>query len=1037
MNVNRRNIAFGLFCCMLMLVYNSKAQQKHFLHFNVNNGLPSNHVYQVVIDTYGYAWIATTKGVLKYNGYKFRRFGEKDGLPREDVWMLVEDDLNRIWLNSKAYELGYIKNDKYTSVIRSVGGTGIYPKQMTRIKDGVCFLNSRVSFAQVYDTMDFYKVQGDKVSSQQILTEWTMLKERAIDASGNYSLLMSGSLYKLLTGADGKKSFNKICTYPSAANLSDKYISNNNQRSIILLGTTSNKLYAYTLSGCNAFSLVLDSIQGEHILGSHQVGDLYHLSTNKRRIVLDSNFKIVNTYWLKDLMPASDTLNSSLVWYVGDKLWKGFSTTSNVGLYQDLGANIFRFNEKINFSDAQYVGCSSAGIQYWWQNPERKLLLIKPDGTVVAKEYKELKAVNGVKEMAKGKMLICSSIGYFVFFEEDATLLPYMKDIVAEYAWGINMADVVKKNFIKTPGATELVGHNKLYGTKGDTIYTRAIARLCWVYYKDNIRYEKLLTPVSQISDIDMQNMCSYSYYEGKLEMYNISNNKSASLDTVALKQLGINKPKDIVADKVGRNIILLSNNGLHIYNWYNRVFRNIPLSVNASACNVAVHNNKLALLSEFGLVFCRLDSNGNVSKPVYVPNSKYSQYRYLASTTFYLDDTVARFNTDKGMCEVSVPKESAFVGKSEYTDYRLLANVSGLLLQLKNNDTIRVSGAEEQILLDVINPSGVGEVSFRYRPEGDENNWTVLNANEWYTAGLLPGRYNRVYLQAYDEAWYSDVFAIYLYTEPRWWQTPAGKAVLGGAVLLGLGLLVVVAVLFTKRVTDRANARKNMQAELKNLRTEIELKSIHAQINPHFIFNTLSTGLYFIKKKQFEDAYDHISSFSELLRNYIKSSRDKYISLNEEVDNLKKYVLLQQARFENLFDFIVEIADDINPYTEKIPALLLQPLVENAINHGLFHTGSTGGRLVLKFSKPEPDVLICVIDDNGVGRERSKDIKSDTKHKTQSYGTDLIKELIETFNRYEPIDITIEYIDKQLPETGTTVVLTIKSLSQNAVIDN
>ena len=74
--------------------------QQGYYNFNIYNGLPSNHVYQVIVDTYGYAWIATTKGVLKYNGYTFRKFGLDEGLAKEDVWYLMEDNATKVWLGS-------------------------------------------------------------------------------------------------------------------------------------------------------------------------------------------------------------------------------------------------------------------------------------------------------------------------------------------------------------------------------------------------------------------------------------------------------------------------------------------------------------------------------------------------------------------------------------------------------------------------------------------------------------------------------------------------------------------------------------------------------------------------------------------------------------------------------------------------------------------------------------------------------------------------------------------------------------------------
>jgi LytS/YehU family sensor histidine kinase len=219
-----------------------------------------------------------------------------------------------------------------------------------------------------------------------------------------------------------------------------------------------------------------------------------------------------------------------------------------------------------------------------------------------------------------------------------------------------------------------------------------------------------------------------------------------------------------------------------------------------------------------------------------------------------------------------------------------------------------------------------------------------------------------------------------------------------------------------------RANQKKRML-------TELELRAVYAQINPHFVFNTLSAALYFINRKRFDDAYTHVNKFSRLIRAYLKSSQDRYILLSEEIEMLTNYIDLQRTRFEGKFDFDIQIDNKIPTQNIKIPSLLLQPLVENAINHGLFHKGDKG-LLQLKFIQGvSGSELICIIDDNGVGREKAKEIKKSSSARQESYGTKLTQQLIEIFKEYENMPIELEYIDKHAPETGTTVKITIKNI--------
>ena len=229
-----------------------------------------------------------------------------------------------------------------------------------------------------------------------------------------------------------------------------------------------------------------------------------------------------------------------------------------------------------------------------------------------------------------------------------------------------------------------------------------------------------------------------------------------------------------------------------------------------------------------------------------------------------------------------------------------------------------------------------------------------------------------------------------------------------------------------TRLVVLRMHTRKNLQKEVKNLHLELELKSIYAQINPHFIFNTLSSGLHFIRKGRMKEAYDHISAFSDLLRCYLTSSREKYISIGQEIINLENYIKLQQNRFGDKFSHEIITPSDGTLAKVQIPALLLQPIVENAIVHGLYHKEDKG-HLKIAFKKDDGNGVVIVIDDDGIGRTMSKALNEANGIEIRSHGTDLIRDLVSIFNNYETISINITYIDKVPPLSGTTVMLTIK----------
>jgi LytS/YehU family sensor histidine kinase len=172
-------------------------------------------------------------------------------------------------------------------------------------------------------------------------------------------------------------------------------------------------------------------------------------------------------------------------------------------------------------------------------------------------------------------------------------------------------------------------------------------------------------------------------------------------------------------------------------------------------------------------------------------------------------------------------------------------------------------------------------------------------------------------------------------------------------------------------------------------------------------------------------EAYKHVSRFSRLLRAYVKSSRNKYISIQDEVVNLKNYIELQQTRFKDKFSYNISIDEAIPPESSLIPSLLLQPFVENAISHGLLNKHGKG-HLEISFKRNSFSHLTCIIEDDGIGRLAANALEKDELSK-ESYGNELIDDLISVFRKYEDMRIEIKYQDKAHPLSGTIVVITIK----------
>ncbi len=207
---------------------------------------------------------------------------------------------------------------------------------------------------------------------------------------------------------------------------------------------------------------------------------------------------------------------------------------------------------------------------------------------------------------------------------------------------------------------------------------------------------------------------------------------------------------------------------------------------------------------------------------------------------------------------------------------------------------------------------------------------------------------------------------------------------------------------------------------------SELQLSALQSQMNPHFIFNALGSIQYFIQSSDLEKADEYLADFGKLMRGILESSKKKMISLNEEVKMLKLYTRLEQIRFENKF----EVAFNINPDLDMeimIPPMLIQPYVENAINHGLHHLESRKGKLQIDLNVSNTHDLMIKIKDNGIGRQASQNLNLNKSHRSRSM--EIIADRIHTINRSSTSRIENTFTDliSDGQACGTIVTLIFK----------
>ena len=257
------------------------------------------------------------------------------------------------------------------------------------------------------------------------------------------------------------------------------------------------------------------------------------------------------------------------------------------------------------------------------------------------------------------------------------------------------------------------------------------------------------------------------------------------------------------------------------------------------------------------------------------------------------------------------------------------------------------------------------------------------------------------------------------------------------GALIIA-GLVLLTLLFYYSRFKAKKKAEL-VTVELKETQKRLaiekqykdsELKALKAQMNPHFIFNALNSIQDYIVLNQKNLASDYLGKFADLIRNYLHFSDTGYISVPDEVHNLKLYLELEKLRFEDALDYNFSINDNANSELIKIPTMLIQPYVENALKHGLLHKKDNRA-LQISITKISPSIIECIVEDNGIGRAKSKEINQKRAKQHQSFALKATTERLDLLNFGKAQKIGVDVIDlmHEGVAIGTKVILKIPIL--------
>lgn len=260
-------------------------------------------------------------------------------------------------------------------------------------------------------------------------------------------------------------------------------------------------------------------------------------------------------------------------------------------------------------------------------------------------------------------------------------------------------------------------------------------------------------------------------------------------------------------------------------------------------------------------------------------------------------------------------------------------------------------------------------------------------------------------------------------------WMYSAGALLL----LLGLGGFLYYrnhnkqSKLVLQLEKERAE-QKQRESEFERKVSDAALHSLRSQMNPHFIFNCLNSINRYIVKSDQATASLYLTRFAKLIRLILDNSNSKTVTLANELEALRLYIEMESIRFEKKFTYTISVDEDVQPDCTYVPPLIIQPYVENAIWHGLLHK-ETEGHLIIHVSRPSMNLLECVIEDDGIGRVKARELKSKSASTKKSLGMKLTEDRLALLNKQMQMDSSVEVEDMMSAvgdASGTRVIVRI-----------
>lgn len=1009
----------GILYLLLFIGFSSLQAQTNNLHqYTIDEGLASNSVYGTMQDREGYIWIFTEDGISKFDGYTFKNFYE--GLPRYDVWDLKEDSKGRLWVHTVHNRLVYIYQDS----IHEVKNSGDYKFYMQNFFEREGDIWSQGKYVHEKTGAKVFSIQNDTV----VFHPW-LPRDQSVDAESKrlfskkanyiggfqtgpeeFSLLKKDSLFYLnekweITGqraADTDFLENRTSHGPTL----------NTNISIIEYGALYRiidklQILKWDINHFEGAIKNFQTIYDDPIDPFYSIlckGDStlqLSLMPQPGFLELDLDLNMLDTFSVKGLNIRrifKDRRGNYWIATSGDGIY--FATAASRNAKNVISYDVGRISKLIGDNEGGlYISTESDGVYRFSDNKAKQIL-----------PYAEIGGyAKGLAISKNGTLYAAGDQGIFNLGSNAPSSAQSVKPLLcSDYDWIKPIRGSRFKN-VKTLALNEEFGEKRLWYSSDLIVQYIEIGEET----KPKTTYFKLIEIESIITDQKGQ-----VWAGGKDGLWIFENN-----DFVKRRYNHEALSRTISDMEIDENNILWCS--VEGYEVGVVGLKSDTLYSIAGTANFKVNDlytdkeGFLWVATTQGLLQYEIDPNNFTDQKLIRKYTTSDGINTREVTAVYVDSQYVYAGTNKGLTQID--RQGKYGDNSKPTLYVKDVRVNGKSQHLSNDYKFPSLQNDLEIDFVALSYKSLGDISYSYQLVGVDDKWQETRNKTLYYPNLSPGEYS-FFLKARDidnnEVELASPIHFFIKT-PIWDRT--WFRLLIAASIGGILWLIYKNSINTIRRKEEEKTRVAKQI------AELEMKALQSQMNPHFVFNALASIRYYIQNNKADQAGDYLARFAKLMRLFLESSKSNFTSLEDEIKLISLYVEMEQLRFEEQFDFQLEVGEDVDVYFVQIPTLLLQPFVENAINHGLFHKDEKG-TLKVEFHLREEELLECTIEDDGIGQAAAKAIgeKSSKGHKSRAM--QIVGERLEVLKYKDDMDIEIEVIDLEDGgvAAGTRVVIRI-----------